>query len=153
MSKTQTAVFSQKLLSKLHQNCKHSKPCNCTTFSKPLQLLHLQPWRQNVGLQYKTHLLCFSFSFMLQPRLPTYGPLKYLILLIITVLCVNAFCSHEPSSSAPYLHISNTTHDVCPFCKHLKTSSPVNVDRSSLISAFCYVALYPLYVHIKMLSL
>ena len=39
MSKAQTAVFSQKLLSKLQQNCKHSKPCNCTTFSKPLQLL------------------------------------------------------------------------------------------------------------------
>jgi hypothetical protein len=39
MSKAQTAVFSQKLLSQLQQNCKHSKSCNCTTFSKPLQLV------------------------------------------------------------------------------------------------------------------
>ena len=50
--------------------------------------LHLQPWRQNVGLQYKTHLSCSSFSYMLHPHLPTYGPLEYLILLTITVLCV-----------------------------------------------------------------
>ena len=65
----------------------------------------------------------------------------------------NGFCSHEPSSSAPYLHTSNKTHDVCPFCKHLKASPPINVDRISIISDFRYVALYTLYVHIKMPSL
>lgn len=49
MSKAQTAVFGQKLLSKLQQNCEHGKPCNCTTFSKPLQLLTITALETNCG--------------------------------------------------------------------------------------------------------
>lgn len=115
--------------------------------------LQLQPWRQNVELQHKTHLSCFSFSSMLHSGLPTYGPLNYFVLLTIIVLRVSQCILFPWTIIKCTLHTPNTTYDVWPFCKHLKASSPANVDRSSLISAFRYVALYPLYVYIKMLSL
>lgn len=143
------------------RNCSAScsrtaNPANHATALHSVNLcifLQLQPWRQNVELQYKTHLSCFSFSFMLHSGLPTYGRLKYFILLTITVLCVLQCILFPWIIIKCTSHTSNTTHDVWPFCKHLKALSPVNVDRSSLISAFCYVALYPLHVYIKILYL
>lgn len=83
--------------------------------------LQLQPWRQNVELRYKNHLSCFSFSFIFHSDLPTYRPITYFILLIITVLSCNALLVPWTIIKCT-LHTSNTTHDVWPFCKHPKAS-------------------------------
>jgi hypothetical protein len=50
--------------------------------------LQLQAWRQNVELQYESHLSCFSLIFMLHSDLSSYRLLKYFTPPIITVLCV-----------------------------------------------------------------
>lgn len=52
------------------------------------------------------------------------------------------------------LHIYNTTHYIQLLCKNPKVSLWLfNVDRSSFISAFSYITLYPLDVYSKMPSL
>ena len=86
-----------------------------------------------------------------------YHPTDYLSILHhqLSQFCVscNAFLSPWTIIKCN-LHISNTTHYIRPFCKNLKVSlSLINEDKSSFISDFSCVALYPLDVYIRMPSL
>jgi hypothetical protein len=59
---------------------------------------------------------------MLHSDLPTYGPMKYFELLIITALCaLQCILFPWTLSSAPYLYLTqHMMYDT--FCKHLKVS-------------------------------